>query len=157
MILLDSSQMLIERTFDELGEFAVRDPARLQPGDEVLFLHLPQNGPVKSFWSDPVAFRATVEAVGPGNSPAIHGTRWSSENEPLPWANVVVIYSDDSGKQKYRYATDSGLERYPDGRYNDFNITVLVSELTAQGIKPRLEASEELLERIRKHNARSAY
>jgi len=154
MILIERSEMLEERRFTELREFAVRDIDQIAPGDEVLFVHLPQRDGNYSdlYWSTPTVNRVTVQSIGPGKVQEIYNGHYGTEL--FDEEQIVVVYTDSRDQQYYRYASDSGLMPYGQGAYNSSNFTLSISELEAQGIKPSLEIEPELEREIKRHNDR---
>lgn len=143
--------------FDELRGRAVRDPAELTPGAEVIFAHLPELG--SSRFGGP--FRDSVSAhIGTiiEVSPKHHHELGANRRElPGSEAELAIVYlRQDTGEQTYRYAVDSGVTPYgAPGRefYNPVNFTVLLAPLEAEGIVPLLTASPEFTERLHRYNS----
>jgi len=153
MILIEKSQTLEERRFNELKEFAVRDISQITPGDEILFVHLPNDrNHADLYWSMPTVSRVTVQGIGPGSSREIQAGHSGAAH--FLGDQLVVLYTDSRGQRGYRYASDSGLVPYGEGDYNDSNFTLSISELEAQGISPSLELTPELEREIKRHNDR---
>lgn len=142
---------------DELRELAVRDPAELTPGAEVIFAHLPELGSSRfggPFRDSVSAHSGTIIEVSPKHHHELGANR---RELPGSEAELAIVYlRQDTGEQAYRYAVDSGVTPYgAPGRefYNPVNFTVLLAPLEAQGIVPLLTASPEFTERLHRYSS----
>lgn len=123
---------------DELREFAVRDPYLLQPGDEVIFVHLPTlaDPDLEHFPQGAYATRGTVVEVAMRSQRELHPT---APGYPKDYEKGLVILFREEGSEteRYRYAADSGVIGYTSHStgFNSTNFTVRLADLEERGLE----------------------
>jgi len=143
---------------DELREYALRDASKLEPGTEVIFVHVPTLGNPErddcKQWTS--AYFATVVEVKEATFAELHPRVTNPvETEAKP----VILYqhgkgSEIEGIEGYRHTTDAGVDPYDSetGYYGEVNFTVLLSELEERGLTPVFEVTEEYAQALVEHN-----
>lgn len=131
---------------DELRDFALRDPARLTPGTEALFVHLPvlENAHAASWRASAHAYVATVVESGEFSQNDLHPDMIVDK----PWATKkdAIVRISSLNTETYRYLNDSGVIPYDSGYLNPVNFTVLLEDLKAAGHDYHLSASPAWLQ-----------
>ena len=143
---------------DQIRHLAIRDVSKLQPGDDVLFLHVPQLALEDPEYLDctlnPHYFQVKIDGISNKNFRQLH----PNLTDPIHTEPAMVLEFEGNFGRNYRYLGDCGVEAYGvnvDGEksYNSTNFTVLVSDLEAAGIALKLEVSPEYKAKLDKINA----
>lgn len=139
---------------NELREYAVRNPQELQPGQKVIFCHVPplERPDLASSKAHPYGFEATILEVSAKTFLELHpNTKPMDSDEP----QLVIFYESEHGRS-HIYASDSGVVPYRWGHefYNDTNFLVIEESLRATGLEPLLEVSAAYEEELKGYNAR---
>lgn len=139
---------------NQLRNHAIRSPELVVPGTRVIFAHIPDHLDGDSFEGTKQieGETVTVLAVEEMSFEELHphapgGFKGSDEKK------LVVLFTDDRGRQGYRYASDCGLEPY-NGVLNPTNIVVSVDCLKAKGWEPVLEPSKGYRKDLERYNKR---
>lgn len=138
---------------DELREFAVRDPEKLEVGDKVIFVHLPvlDAESTMTIQSNPFIQRGTVSKLSMMRYRELH-PQANFEDEP----SLVIFFKDEHGVRRHRYASDSGVIPYGEngqGSYNRTNFTVRIADLKDQGLHLMERCTESYSNRLTAQNA----
>lgn len=140
---------------NQLRNHAVRSPELLVPGGRAIFAHIPDHLDIDSFEGKKQieGELVTVLAVEEKSFLELHpyapgGFEGADEKK------LVVIFTDERGRQGYHYARDYGLEPYDGGIFNPTNIVVSVDCLEARGWEPVLEPSKNYRKDLERYNRR---
>lgn len=136
--------MAVEKHFDQLSEFHLRDLSKVKPGVGLVLLHTPTPADEPDYAATMIHPRAqlvTVSSVAEMTFDELHPSvqRFAGDAE----RSTVISYIDAiSGRAGYIYASDAGLKPYDSGVFNDVNFTVLADDLQTAGVILNLTPSE---------------
>lgn len=138
---------------NQLRNHAIRSPHDLTPGERVIFAHIPEHLDGDSFegTKDINGELVTVEEIVEKSRHELYPRNERYEGDEK--RSLVVIFTDQRGRQGYHYAGDCGLEPY-NGVLNPTNIVVSADKLEERGWEPILEPSKSYAKDLKRYNKR---
>jgi len=134
----------VEKHFDQLSEFHLRDLSKVKPGVGLVLLHTPKPPAEPDYDATmlhPRAQLVTVSSVAEMTHEELNpaSARFVGDSK----RRTVISYIDAiTGRAGYVYASDAGLKAYDSGVFNDMNYTVLADDLQEAGVILNLTPSE---------------